>query len=231
MTKQIPLSGAKGSGLFVMVDDCDFAELSQYKWYIVANGYVVRKTPTRKGRNIYIHRHILQASSDVIIDHKDGNRLNNTRDNLRFATQAQNLQNARPRKNKASYYKGVMWSENQWRAKIQIDRIQIELGYFSTQHEAALAYNDAAKKHFGEFAWLNNIIDHPDDVPIQLPKTQPSRYHGVCWDKRRQKWMAKIKTNGTHHNLGRFTDEIEAAKAYDNAARLYHGERAKLNFP
>lgn len=231
MTRQIPLSGKKGDGLFALIDDTDFEELSQYKWYIMPTGYIVRKTQTRKGVNVYMHRQILNPPQDAVIDHKNGNRADNRRCNLRITTQAKNLQNAAPRKNKTSRYKGVMWSEGQWRAKIQIDGTQIELGYFATQHEAALAYNRAAKELFGEFARPNEIIDDPADKPVRLPETQPSRFHGVCWDKRREKWMAKIMANGTHINLGRYANEIEAAAVYDTAARILHGDKAKLNFP
>jgi len=57
-----------------------------------------------------------------------------------------------------------------------------------------------------------------------------SRYKGVCWDERRGKWLAQISKEGVHRHLGRFDDEIDAAEAYDNAARELFGEHAYLNF-
>ena len=58
-----------------------------------------------------------------------------------------------------------------------------------------------------------------------------SRYKGVTWNKRRNKWVAQIMTRGETKFLGGFEDEIKAAKAYDEAAKKYHGEFACLNFP
>ncbi|MGD1915424.1 MAG: AP2 domain-containing protein [Phycisphaerales bacterium] len=57
-----------------------------------------------------------------------------------------------------------------------------------------------------------------------------SKYKGVCWDEPRGKWLAQINKDGKHHHLGRFNDEIDAADAYDNAARELFGEHAYLNF-
>jgi hypothetical protein len=56
-----------------------------------------------------------------------------------------------------------------------------------------------------------------------------SRYVGVSLEKGRGKWLAYISYNGKRIHLGRFDDEIEAAKAYDEAAKKYHGEFARLN--
>lgn len=58
-----------------------------------------------------------------------------------------------------------------------------------------------------------------------------SGFKGVCWDKGKQKWLASIGFNGRNHFLGRYADKIDAAKAYDDAAREYYGEFAVLNFP
>jgi len=58
-----------------------------------------------------------------------------------------------------------------------------------------------------------------------------SRYKGVQWDKSRGQWLAKIKVNRRHQNLGRFSNEADAARAYDRAASEQWGEFACLNFP
>jgi hypothetical protein len=58
-----------------------------------------------------------------------------------------------------------------------------------------------------------------------------SKYRGVSWSKSNKKWQAQIYFDGKKHHLGYFEDEEEAARAYDRAARVQHGEKAQLNFP
>jgi len=58
-----------------------------------------------------------------------------------------------------------------------------------------------------------------------------SKYKGLAWQKRTGKWSVRIQVNWDHKCIGTFTNELAAAKAYDDAARKYHGEFASLNFP
>lgn len=61
-------------------------------------------------------------------------------------------------------------------------------------------------------------------------KNSSSKYKGVSWDKSAKKWRAQIKINDKSFPLGRYSNEIEAAKAYDREAIKHHGEFARLNF-
>jgi hypothetical protein len=89
-----------------------------------------------------------------LIDHIDGDGLNNCRSNLRAATVAQNQQNRGKPKNNSSGFKGVGWHKktSKWRAYIRVQRVQRHLGFFNTKEEAAEAYRQAAEKIHKEYA-------------------------------------------------------------------------------
>lgn len=90
------------------------------------------------------------------IDHIDGNRKNNSVNNLRLATPFQNSANSRKTKSDTiSQYKGVSKNSRKWRAYIHNDYKTIHLGYYETELEAALAYDVKAIELFGQFACLN----------------------------------------------------------------------------
>jgi len=113
-----------------------------------------------KRRVIHMHRVILQPKKGLDIDHINGNRLDNRRINLRYATRSQNNMNRFARcVTSKSPYKGVCWRAHakRWKAYIKINKTQIHIGYFTTAEKAAKAYNKAAIKYFGEFANLNSL--------------------------------------------------------------------------
>lgn len=86
-----------------------------------------------------------------LLDHIDGNRVNNRWSNLRFATPLENSRNAGLPKDNTSGYRGVVQSRGRWKAQIKFNGRSKHLGVFDTKEEAALAYETAAKDHFGEF--------------------------------------------------------------------------------
>jgi hypothetical protein len=143
----------------IQVDDEDFDYLSQYEWEI------------RKSRNTFyahdivsgksIHRMIMHVDdSKVIIDHKDGNGLNNQKKNLRIATASQNSANRRKtnKKNITSIYKGV--HKTKWgtfTASVKKDGKRVFQKTFKNEIDAAKAYNENAIKYHDEFAYLNTF--------------------------------------------------------------------------
>ena len=161
--KKIYLNGKNGEGKYALVDDKDFLELSNYQWYLDSNGYPrtpTRDNPDRKMIMKRIHRMIIKPKSKKeIIDHINGNLLDNRRANLRIVNDQQSSFNRGLEIRNKSGFKGVAWNNqrNKWQAKIEINDKKIYLGFFYDKQEAALAYNEAAQKYFGEFARLNDI--------------------------------------------------------------------------
>lgn len=236
MTKRIPLHGKYGSGKYALVDDEDYERLLQYKWRGHATGYArcsVYDKQKKTIQTILMHRLILDTPVGFHTDHRNGDRLDNRRCNLRIATEQQNSANSKPR-GKTSIFKGVRFHKGLWQAQICTNY----LGVFDTQCAAAQAYNEAAIKLFGEFAWLNDLslVAPEDDLPIQRQgqiqsSKTTSRYLGVFFDKHWRKFIACVVHKRKHYYGGRFADEIEAAKARDELAKKLHGVLAMLNFP
>jgi hypothetical protein len=109
----------------------------------------------QRASDSFLHRFVLNAERGQIVDHKDGNPLNNVRENLRLATRQENQRNRGPQRGRK--YKGVRQSGQRFTASIVVDRKHISLGTYATDVEAAQAYNAGALQYFGEFAWLNPI--------------------------------------------------------------------------
>lgn len=160
-------------GLRALVDDNDYDLINQYNWYVLERK-MKHHTIIYTHRSLYngskwtsqlMHQLILGKSTTRIqIDHKDGNGLNNQRENLRFCTRSQNQWNGGSfNKNKSSKYKGVSRTKRgkEYRAIIYLNNKKISLGSYNLETDAAIAYNNAALKYFGEFARLNIIPDHP----------------------------------------------------------------------
>ena len=140
---------------FVLVDDEDYELLNQYKWR--AGGYKGNYVVTGGVYNtVMMHRMIMNAPKDKIVDHKDGNGLNNQRSNLRLCSQKQNSRN-RTKRRGTSKFLGVYWDKERckWYASIYINGKGKNLGLFSKEEDAAKAYDKAAIENFGEYANLN----------------------------------------------------------------------------
>lgn len=168
--KEIELGGKYGKCKFALVDDEDYNRLSQYKWTAVKRPndqfYAVRSIQIDKGKRVIIllHRDVLDVvGKKCTIDHRDHNGLNNQKENLRICNTSENLGNRRNSAslNITSKYKGVHWFKrnSKWHAQIMVNYKHIHLGYFTNEKDAALAYNRAAIKYFGEYAYLNIIED------------------------------------------------------------------------
>lgn len=153
-------------GKVTLVDDEDYDWLNLWRWQVDGKGYACRteiisydrSTKERKTRTIKMHRLIMDAPSDMQVDHIDRDKLKNIRSNLRLCTNAENGRNQNKQKgNWSSKYKGVTKVGEKYRARIRLDGKLIHIGYFSTEEDAGIAYNEHALKLHGEFARLNDI--------------------------------------------------------------------------
>lgn len=154
--KQIALT----KGKFALVDDEDFEKLNSYKWYATKNGtkYYASKGGTmlngKSLKKVYMHRFILNNPTRLVVDHIDGNSLNNQKFNLRQCTKRQNSLNQGKNSNNKSGYKGVCYFKGVFIAQISINKKNTYLGRFKTKDEAYEAYCKACTKYHGEYARL-----------------------------------------------------------------------------
>jgi hypothetical protein len=137
-----------------LVDDYDYEYLSRFVWYYT-KGYAIRKGTF--GETISMHREIVNVPKGMDVDHKNGDRMDNQKSNLRIVTRQQNNWNSANKRNSSSEFKGVSWhsTTKQWRAAIRIDGVKTLIGTFKDERHAAMAYDIAAKDIQGEYARLN----------------------------------------------------------------------------
>ena len=111
-----------------------------------------------EGKSWLLHRYLLRPEIGMHVDHINGNRLDNRRENLRVCTHSQNHMNKSSCRGR-SKYKGAYWwpQKGKWKSSIKVNGKDKYLGLFLTEEDAAKAYNQAALKHYGEFARLNNV--------------------------------------------------------------------------
>lgn len=154
--KEITLTGIHGSGKFTFIDDDNYTELSKYTWFINNYGYVVRSGYKEGIKGvIWMHRQIMKPPIFKQIDHINGNKLDNRKENLRIVEFWQNRMNRGKYKNNTSGYKGVSKNKKLFRATIGVNNKKIHIGYNKDPYECAKMYDKAALHYFGEFARLN----------------------------------------------------------------------------
>lgn len=157
MSREVRVNRRGADPLVALVDDDDFHIVAAHSWHPEPKGNRVyaQATIRRDGRKTSIRMHQLILDSPMI-DHRNGDGLDNRRANLRPATSRQNQQNVTSVTGN-SRFKGVCFdrANKKWKAYITVDGQRRSLGYHSTEEAAALAYDRAAEVNFGEFARLN----------------------------------------------------------------------------
>jgi len=149
-------------GRFGMVEARDFKRLSRYKWCVslCTRKYYARRRS--KGKTIFMHREIMRPPKNMVVDHVEGNGMNNCRSALRVCTRLENGHNSKP-SGRSSRFKGVSYNDalDTWEAAICIDSEMVSIDHFDTEIEAARAYDRVARKVHGIHAYLNFPDEHP----------------------------------------------------------------------
>ncbi len=156
--RRIPLHNRDGSvRAYALVDDQDYDLINIYTWYMTSEGYVAR-TASLHGlkRTVWMSREVLGLAygDGLKADHKNRNRLDNRRSNLRVVTDAQNQQNRSAEGNQtfqgsptSSRHRGVsMYRNGMWRVQIQLDGKKYHLGYFDDEEEAGRVAIEARRQ-------------------------------------------------------------------------------------
>ena len=238
---KIPVESEKYGHHIIFLDDEDYPLVEEYVWFIVKKNdkdhTLYAMTHNEYEKNIPMHRLLFDfPHKSIEVDHINHNGLDNRRENLRLCTRSQNAANCRPRTDGVSKYKGVGFKTDQfrrkpWTASIKVNYRTIRLGHFYIEEEAALAYNEAAIRYFGEFACINEVSlpENIEEIKQSRTRKTSSQYKGVNYRVKSKRWYAVIYVNKKPIHLGCFTSEIEAALSYNTAARSYFGENVLLN--
>lgn len=149
-----------------LVSNSDYQYLSQWTWCCqrIGKTFYAARVERQNGRRRYVYMHRVVADRagrlGARVDHFDGDGLNNQRSNLRSATHQQNLWNRGKNRNNSTGFKGVYPCKSQnnpFYAQIVVDGKNHYLGCYQSKRQAALAYNEAARQHFGRYANLNRV--------------------------------------------------------------------------
>jgi hypothetical protein len=207
----------------IQVDPADLPVLLNHSWQVNNTGYA-RTTQKANGKffTTYMHRFLTECPEDLVVNHRDFNRLNNTRANMEVCSQMHNLLH--------NHGKGIRRnSSGHCSAQVGIGGGEVRLGTFPTEEEARAAYN-AAK------SILRSLPIRYTDEELQLailevkklksthphaaPRTTGKK--GYAKDPKSGKYYARLMRNGKLHHLGGFYTEEEARQAYLEAKGVFN---------
>lgn len=167
--KRIPLSGKGGAGKFALVDDRDYDRVIRFstKWRLNRKSkleYARTVVSIDNGgeqiqMTVLMHRLILGSLPGQVTHHHNDDGLDNRRENLCTCSHAENIRRQRMQRDRSSKFRGVSWDKKtkKWRVCIGLNGQRKYLGYFTSEINAALTYNKAAKELFGKWARLNDV--------------------------------------------------------------------------
>jgi hypothetical protein len=158
--KQIALRGERGRNKYTLVDDEDYEKLNKFRWYYNQHGYVTRVSLAKEGKrnkHIQMQRVIMNTPIGMDTDHRDGNKLNNQKYNLRICSRIQNSRNSKIQVNNKSGFIGVHNHCGKWQVNITVNKKRITIGGYSNIDDAIKKRRELVLKYFGEYA-------HPSEI-------------------------------------------------------------------
>lgn len=233
MVKEIPLQ----NGMVALVDDEDYENVMKHVWWVSTNKW---STQIRNKHDESLARFVLYVDKGDKrkVTFKDGDALNNQKENLVLVEQSMLLAKSRGHRDGSSKYKGVCWDKRskKWISNITVNKKRYYLGSFDDEDEAAMVYNKAAIELIGESSYLNEIgKDNSSESPAKFEKVRQQRYRSAVGFKgvykNYNKYEARIIINSKDVYIGLFGTPEEAAEEYDKKAYESYGDKAILNFP
>lgn len=221
-------------GKIALVDDDDYEKLSQFRW-CYHNRYAVRAFPGKRGQLLFMHRVILDLDQKDPrrVDHKNGNGLDNQRNNLRFANSSQNSLNSTTPRSRASGWRGVYPQNKAWCGAITIQGKEHRTLQYESPRMAAMALNELARSYgVGEFYRFNRVFASINSHPADYKKNNnriigTPFFRGVSFHRPSGKWRSYIiKKYGKGKNYkmisGGYFDNYFAAAAKYNILMIEH---------
>ena len=149
----------------------DYNRVRPYSWYKASNGYISARID---GKIVKMHRLIMKAGSDKLVDHINHDKSDNRRSNLRIVSHSQNQQNMKTPKHNSSGVKGVSWSNRKqsWIVQIKINGKLHFLGSYRKKEDAISARKAAEEKYFGQYSYENSIAAVPTITQVVTSKLE-----------------------------------------------------------
>lgn len=211
---------------FALIDDEDAERVAKFDWRMTSGGrtnYAKTESQRLGAKWRWLHRYIVDAPPDAIVDHINGNGLDNRRENLRIVTSAQNSQNqfVQAGNDKTSRFKGVHWDSgaSRWVASIA----SRYLGQFIEEADAARAYDRAAVAAWGEYSRTNEsmgLYDGQQPVERNAMETRSVKQVAGAYANETAQWRANYKLGLSPNNKRVRALQRRRKQAAERAARL-----------
>lgn len=215
---------------YAVVDLAEWPRVSELCWGLSSHGYAESHF---KGRSTYLHRFLTDPPKGKVVDHKNGDRLDNRFANLRVCEIRQNIASTSATGYGALGHKNIYHDRGKYHVAISTRFAgKKHIGSFAKLEDAIVARDKARKETFGEFHACSEETVDLAHVPTvgQIVRTT-SGYRGLFWHPKHQKWGIRVMVRGKAIYGGYSADKEEAARMYDAKAMELLGEQAKLNFP